>query len=72
LKSSFIELVKTEDGEKMAKRIGAHAFFECSSKTSEGVREVFEGAARASLLDKSYKKRNENRLRTILQRCTLI
>ncbi len=58
----------------MAKRIGAHALFECSSKTSEGVRDVFEAAARASLLDKAFKNRNENVLSTILstKRCILI
>ncbi|XP_077073807.1 rho-related GTP-binding protein RhoB-like [Siphateles boraxobius] len=41
--------VRTEDGHAMAARIGACDYMECSAKTKEGVREVFEAAARASL-----------------------
>ena len=36
-------------GERMARRIGAFAFVECSSFTGEAVKEVFEAAARAAL-----------------------
>ncbi|XP_016300732.1 rho-related GTP-binding protein RhoB-like [Sinocyclocheilus anshuiensis] len=43
------EPVRTEDGRAMAARIGAHDYTECSAKTKEGVREVFETATRASL-----------------------
>ena len=66
-KSENINFLKTEDGEIMAKRIGAYAFRECSSKTREGVREVFECAARASLLDKSSKKKSKH-----LKRCFIL
>ncbi|XP_043836165.1 transforming protein RhoA-like [Dromiciops gliroides] len=44
-----LEPVKTEDGRDMANRIGAFGYIECSAKTKEGVREVFEMAARAAL-----------------------
>ena len=43
------KLVKTDEGDTMAKRIKAYCFIECSSKTREGVKQVFEQAARASL-----------------------
>jgi Ras family protein A len=34
------------------KKIGAKYYLECSAKTNEGVREVFEHATRAALLSK--------------------
>ncbi|XP_048252803.1 ras-like GTP-binding protein RHO isoform X1 [Haliotis rufescens] len=43
------EPVKTEEGRAMAEKIGAFAYLECSAKTKEGVREVFETATRATL-----------------------
>ncbi|XP_074050993.1 rho-related GTP-binding protein RhoB [Macrotis lagotis] len=43
------EPVRTEDGRAMALRIQAHDYLECSAKTKEGVREVFETATRAAL-----------------------
>ncbi|CAB3994665.1 rho-related GTP-binding isoform X2 [Paramuricea clavata] len=43
------EPVKSEDGRNMAERINAFAYLECSAKTKEGVREVFETATRAAL-----------------------
>ncbi|XP_067684037.1 rho-related GTP-binding protein RhoA-B-like [Haliotis asinina] len=48
--------VKTEEGRQMAERIGAEAYLECSAKTKEGVREVFETATRAALKSKKKKK----------------
>jgi GTPase SAR1 family protein len=39
-------------GEDVRKKIGAHKYLECSAKTNEGVREVFEHATRAALLSK--------------------
>ena len=41
--------VRTEEGRAMAERIAAAAYVECSAKTKEGVREVFETATREAL-----------------------
>ncbi|MEJ1285804.1 ras homolog family member A [Cricetulus griseus] len=43
------EPVKPEEGRDMANRIGAFGYMECSAKTKDGVREVFEMATRAAL-----------------------
>ena len=50
------EPVKAEEGRSMAERINAFAYMECSAKTKEGVREVFETATRAALQAKKKKK----------------
>ena len=42
----------------VAQRIGARHYLECSAKTGEGVREVFQYATRAALLTKSKKKKS--------------
>ena len=42
-------------GEEVRKKIGAHKYLECSAKTNDGVREVFEHATRAALLSSSKK-----------------
>lgn len=51
------EPVRTEDGRAMAIRIQAYDYLECSAKTKEGVREVFETATRAAL-QKRYGTQN--------------
>ena len=57
LKSLFLqEPVKPEDGRDMANRIGAFGYMECSAKTKDGVREVFEMATRAALQARRGKK----------------
>lgn len=38
-----------QDGRHMAEKIGAVDYIECSAKTKEGVRELFETATRAAL-----------------------
>ncbi|KAG8804320.1 hypothetical protein FRC17_005994, partial [Serendipita sp. 399] len=43
-------LTTPEDGQKIAKQIGAEMYLECSAKTNEGVDAVFEHAARAALV----------------------
>ncbi|CAH8462958.1 unnamed protein product [Schistosoma turkestanicum] len=51
------ELVKSEEGRLMGDRINAYAYLECSAKTKEGVRKVFETATRAALSTKRKGKR---------------
>lgn len=43
----------------MANRIGAFGYMECSAKTKDGVREVFEMATRAALQARRGKKNNK-------------
>ncbi|KAK7916647.1 hypothetical protein WMY93_012408 [Mugilogobius chulae] len=47
--------VKPEDGRDMSNRINAFGYMECSAKTKDGVREVFELATRAALQAKKGK-----------------
>jgi hypothetical protein len=56
------EPVKSQQGRNMAEKINAYAFMECSAKTKEGVREVFETAATAAMQSMRRKK----------ARCTLL
>ncbi|KAI9358998.1 P-loop containing nucleoside triphosphate hydrolase protein [Pilaira anomala] len=42
--------VTAEEGLGVAQKIGAYKYLECSAKTGEGVREVFEHATRAALM----------------------
>ncbi|KAA8917417.1 hypothetical protein TRICI_000440 [Trichomonascus ciferrii] len=51
--------VTPEEGQAVAQKIGAIKYLECSAKTQEGVREVFEHATRAALMvkDKERKKK---------------
>nr|ADZ73519.1 Rho2 GTPase [Dugesia japonica] len=51
------ELVKYEDGLLTADKINAVKYLECSAKTKDGVREVFETATRAALSVKHKKKK---------------
>ncbi|KAJ8404061.1 hypothetical protein AAFF_G00344110 [Aldrovandia affinis] len=50
------EPVKQEEGRDMANRIAAFGYMECSAKTKDGVREVFEMATRAALQARRGKK----------------
>uniref|UniRef100_A0AC35TTA2 Ras-like GTP-binding protein Rho1 n=1 Tax=Rhabditophanes sp. KR3021 TaxID=114890 RepID=A0AC35TTA2_9BILA len=51
-----IETVKPDMGKQMAEQIGAFGYLECSAKTKEGVRDVFETATRAALATKPKRK----------------
>lgn len=50
------EPVRPEQGRVMAETINAFSYLECSAKTKEGVREVFETATRAALQVKKKKR----------------
>ena len=47
----------TAQAEDVRKKIGAQKYLECSAKTNEGVREVFEHATRAALLTRKKEKK---------------
>jgi Ras family protein A len=59
--------VKYVDGCAAAERIGADAYVECSAKTKDGVREVFETAAKIALKKKG-KASPAGRFTAMLQR----
>jgi Ras family protein A len=44
----------------VAQKIGAKHYLECSAKTGEGVREVFQYATRAALLSRGGKGKKSN------------
>ena len=50
--SQFMRLsfVRNYQGASVAQKIGAKQYLECSARTGEGVREVFQYATRAALL----------------------
>lgn len=59
LKRTSQRPVTTDEGQAVAQKIGALKYLECSAKTQEGVKEVFEHATRAALMakDKERKKK---------------
>jgi Ras family protein A len=42
----------------IGQKIGARHYLECSARTGEGVREVFQYATRAALLSRQGRKKN--------------
>jgi Ras family protein A len=48
----------TKKGKAVANKIGAYTYLECSAKTGEGIREVFENATRAALTVRQKKKKS--------------
>jgi len=48
--------ISPEQGQAVAQKIGARMYLECSARTGEGVREVFQHATRAALLKPKRKK----------------
>lgn len=50
-----IDAVTSQQGQTMAETIGAAAYFECSSKTGEGVEEVFTAAIRNMMKMQVYR-----------------
>ncbi|KAG5886506.1 hypothetical protein JTB14_014689 [Gonioctena quinquepunctata] len=58
LKAEGREPLHPRYGRSVAERIDAFAFLECSAKTKEGIREVFETATRAALNARKRKKKH--------------
>ena len=56
--------VQPEDGQQLADRIRAAAYVECSAKTRDGVRDVFDAATRASLQQRRPRRR-QNKCRIL-------
>jgi len=56
LRRSNTRAVSPEEGLAVSSKIGAKHYLECSAKTGEGVREVFQYATRAALLSRGSKK----------------
>ncbi|KAH8824472.1 small GTPase-binding protein [Flagelloscypha sp. PMI_526] len=52
--------VSSDEGMAMAAKVNARNYFECSSKTGEGVHQVFDAAARASMERRPCKCRKRN------------
>ena len=46
-------MIQAED---VRKKIGAYKYLECSARTNEGVREVFEHSTRAAMMARGGKK----------------
>ena len=42
--------ITKEEGARKAEEIGARAYLECSARKNQGLKEVFEGAARAAII----------------------
>ena len=64
LRESGRELVTPKEGAKVAAKIGAAAYRECSALTRQGVQEIFQEAIRIALQDEATKKSKK--------RCTLL
>ncbi len=66
LRQKRMEPVSYDQALIVAKEIRAHKYLECSAKTNEGVREVFEHATRAALLSRSGKRGSKKSKCTVL------
>ena len=51
-----LDVIRSDQGRNMGEKVGAYAYLECSAKTREGVREVFDAATRAALSKKNKRR----------------
>lgn len=58
LKSSNLEPISNEMGEKLAKELGAHKFLECSALSQKNLPQVFEEAVKTVFMDQMQKQGN--------------
>lgn len=59
-KGKAITAVSAIEGSRLAEEVGASAYAECSAKTREGIRKVFEVAAREVLKIQTTVRKKEN------------
>lgn len=59
LKDRKLSFVSKEDGLALAKKVGAYTYAECSAKTLDGVRHVFEEVASCLLDEKKTRKKKQ-------------
>ncbi|AMD20388.1 HDL356Wp [Eremothecium sinecaudum] len=64
--------VTTAEGNAVARKIGAASYVECSAKTGEGVKEVFDIATRAALTRKSRSSTAGRRAASGRKKCILL
>ncbi|ODQ67445.1 beta-1,3-glucan synthase regulatory subunit [Nadsonia fulvescens var. elongata DSM 6958] len=67
--------VTFEEGKAVAQKVGATEYLECSARTQQGVREVFESAARASMMTGKMKnggKEKRNRSGRSKSKCVVL
>mmetsp|Transcript_6180 Transcript_6180/g.11439 ORF Transcript_6180/g.11439 Transcript_6180/m.11439 type:complete len:192 (+) Transcript_6180:82-657(+) len=57
LREKNMEMISTEQGEALAKEIGAAKYMECSALTQDGLKNVFDSAIRAAKAPKQPKKK---------------
>eukprot|EP01083_Nonionella_stella_P070950 190180_1 len=62
IRQRVTHITEIEDGEKLAKQVGAIKYAECSALTQEGLKEVFDGAIRAALNPKNSKSNRRCRI----------
>ncbi|RKO84672.1 GTP-binding protein rhoA [Blyttiomyces helicus] len=61
LKKTNQEPVSHEQGLACAQKIGAYKYLECSARSRDGVKEVFEHATRAALTIRGGTRKNKNK-----------
>lgn len=52
--------ISYQEGEKLCEKINAMKYCECSSKTRDGLKNVFDEAIRAALFGKKKKKKESS------------
>ena len=70
LQARNLEPISYSQGARLAKEIGAAQYLECSSKTGEGVKEVFDTAIKQVLNERCYKPKKGSSAKS--KTCTIL